>query len=72
MEKGDLWILHRRWELDLDLDLPLLSLLCCKHNSIKSSFPSRPAALMELEQEFAQIMEVWRDNEDLEAALPPL
>lgn len=60
MEKGDLGMLQRRWELDLDLHLPLLSLLCCKHNSIKSSFPSCPDALMELEQEFA------RDNGDLE------
>lgn len=60
MEKGDLGMLQRRWELDLDLHLPLLSLLCCKHNSIKSSFPSCPDVLMELEQEFA------RDNGDLE------
>lgn len=40
------------------------ALLCCKHNSIKSSFPFHPDALMELEQEFVicGIMEMWRDN----------
>lgn len=63
MEKGDLWMLLRSsqtQEVDPYLHLPALSLLCCKHNSIKSSFPSYPGALVELQQEFA-----W-DNGDLE------
>lgn len=62
MEKGDLWMLlspRRRWEVDPHL--PSLSLLRCKCNSIKSSFPSSPDAVMELEQPLLHgIMGIWR------------